>query len=56
MENHCPNQNGAPIRLVIPWKYGFKALNQLLKSNLPRSNLQQAGTLVHLRNMDFTQT
>ena len=19
-----PNQNGAPIRLVVPWKYGFK--------------------------------
>jgi sulfoxide reductase catalytic subunit YedY len=19
-----PNQNGAPLRLVVPWKYGFK--------------------------------
>ncbi len=22
-----PNQNGAPIRLVVPWKYGFRALS-----------------------------
>ena len=21
-----PNQNGAPIRLVVPWKYGFKGI------------------------------
>jgi hypothetical protein len=21
-----PNQNGAPIRLVVPWKYGFKSI------------------------------
>ena len=24
-------QNGAPIRLVVPWKYGLKVLSQLLK-------------------------
>jgi sulfoxide reductase catalytic subunit YedY len=23
-----PNQNGAPMRLVIPWKYGFKGANR----------------------------
>ena len=26
-----PNQNGAPIRLVVPWKYGFKSGKSLVK-------------------------
>ena len=26
-----PNQNGAPIRLVVPWKYGFKGAKSLVK-------------------------
>jgi sulfoxide reductase catalytic subunit YedY len=26
-----PNQNGAPIRLVVPWKYGFKSAKSIVK-------------------------
>jgi sulfoxide reductase catalytic subunit YedY len=26
-----PKQNGAPIRLVVPWKYGFKSAKSLVK-------------------------
>ncbi len=26
-----PNQNGAPIRLVVPWKYGFKGIKSIVK-------------------------
>jgi sulfoxide reductase catalytic subunit YedY len=26
-----PNQNGAPVRVVIPWKYGFKSIKSLVK-------------------------
>ncbi len=26
-----PNQNGAPIRLVVPWKYGFKSVKSIAK-------------------------
>ncbi len=26
-----PNQNGAPIRLVIPWKYGFKSIKSIVR-------------------------
>ncbi len=26
-----PNQNGAPVRLVVPWKYGFKSAKTLVK-------------------------
>jgi methionine sulfoxide reductase catalytic subunit len=26
-----PNQNGAPIRLIVPWKYGFKSIKSVVK-------------------------
>ena len=26
-----PNQNGAPIRLVLPWKYGFKSIKSIVR-------------------------
>lgn len=29
-----PNQNGAPIRLVVPWKYGFKSIKSVVKITL----------------------
>jgi sulfoxide reductase catalytic subunit YedY len=29
-----PNQNGAPIRLVVPWKYGFKSIKSIVKIDL----------------------
>lgn len=36
-----PNQNGAPIRLVVPWKYGFKSIKSIdaieLTSEQPKS-------------------
>jgi sulfoxide reductase catalytic subunit YedY len=44
-----PNQNGAPIRLVVPWKYGFKSIKSVVRISLvekqpPTSwNLQNSG-------------
>lgn len=29
-----PNQNGAPVRLVVPWKYGFKSGKSIVKIRL----------------------
>jgi sulfoxide reductase catalytic subunit YedY len=29
-----PNSNGAPIRLVVPWKYGFKSIKSIVKIEL----------------------
>jgi sulfoxide reductase catalytic subunit YedY len=26
-----PNQNGAPLRLVVPWKYGFKGIKAIVR-------------------------
>jgi sulfoxide reductase catalytic subunit YedY len=32
-----PNQNGAPIRLVVPWKYGFKGIKSIVRISLVES-------------------
>lgn len=32
--NYLPPQNGAPIRLVVPWKYGFKSIKSIVRINL----------------------
>ena len=37
-----PNPNGAPIRLVVPWKYGFKSIKSIVKIELVA---EQPGTL-----------
>lgn len=29
-----PNQNGAPLRLVVPWKYGYKSIKSIVKITL----------------------
>ena len=31
-----PNQNGAPVRLVVPWKYGFKGIKSIVHIELVR--------------------
>ena len=31
-----PNQNGAPLRLVVPWKYGFKSIKSIVRIRLTR--------------------
>jgi methionine sulfoxide reductase catalytic subunit len=40
-----PNQNGAPIRLVVPWKYGFKGIKSIVRmrfvENQPLNTWQQ---------------
>jgi sulfoxide reductase catalytic subunit YedY len=41
-----PNQNGAPLRLVVPWKYGFKSIKSINRivftSRQPRSSWEMA--------------
>jgi len=31
-----PNQNGAPLRLVVPWKYGFKSIKSIVRISLTK--------------------
>ena len=37
-----PNQNGAPLRIFVPWKYGFKSAKAIVKiklvENMPTSS------------------
>lgn len=35
-----PNQNGAPLRLVVPWKYGFKGIKSIVRIRLVESQPQ----------------
>jgi sulfoxide reductase catalytic subunit YedY len=41
-----PNQNGAPLRLVVPWKYGFKGIKSIVEIEFvkrqPRTSWEQA--------------
>jgi sulfoxide reductase catalytic subunit YedY len=41
-----PNQNGAPLRLVVPWKYGFKSIKSIVSIRFteqpPRNSWQKA--------------
>ena len=32
-----PNQNGAPLRLVVPWKYGFKSIKSIVEIRLTQT-------------------
>ena len=42
-----PNQNGAPVRLVVPWKYGFKSIKSIVSMKLteqePPTSWNKAG-------------
>ena len=37
-----PNQNGAPLRLVLPWKYGFKSIKSIVRIRLTDSQPKTA--------------
>ncbi|MGD8640687.1 MAG: protein-methionine-sulfoxide reductase catalytic subunit MsrP, partial [Gammaproteobacteria bacterium] len=42
-----PNQNGAPVRLVVPWKYGFKNIKSIVRIRFteqqPKTTWNMAG-------------
>lgn len=37
-----PNQNGAPVRLIVPWKYGFKSAKSIVKVRFTRDQPRTA--------------
>ena len=53
-----PNQNGAPLRLVVPWKYGFKSIKSIVEIRLTRTepptswNLQAPGEYGFFANVN----
>ena len=48
-----PNQNGAPIRLVVPWKYGFKGAKSLVRIRFVDSMPQTAWNLENPHEYGF---
>jgi sulfoxide reductase catalytic subunit YedY len=48
-----PNQNGAPIRLVVPWKYGFKSIKSIVRITLTESQPPCTWNLQNPREYGF---
>ena len=48
-----PNQNGAPVRLVVPWKYGFKSIKSIVRIHLTESQPQTSWNELTPREYGF---
>ena len=48
-----PNQNGAPLRLVVPWKYGFKSIKSIVKISLTDTMPPTSWSLANAREYGF---
>ena len=48
-----PNQNGAPIRLVVPWKYGFKSIKSIVRITLTDSEPPTSWNMSNSREYGF---
>ncbi len=48
-----PNQNGAPLRLVVPWKYGFKSIKSIVRIELVREEPVATWNVVAPREYGF---
>ena len=48
-----PNQNGAPMRLVVPWKYGFKSIKSIKRIEFTESRPRTAWAIAAPREYGF---
>ncbi len=48
-----PNQNGAPLRLVVPWKYGFKSIKSIVRITLTDKEPPTSWNLANPREYGF---
>jgi len=48
-----PNQNGAPLRLIVPWKYGFKNIKSIVKIRFTEKMPQATWTTLAPREYGF---
>ena len=48
-----PNQNGAPLRLVVPWKYGFKGVKSIVRISLVEAQPPTTWNLAAPREYGF---
>jgi sulfoxide reductase catalytic subunit YedY len=48
-----PNQNGAPLRLAVPWKYGFKSIKSIVKIKLVEKEPPTTWNIANAREYGF---
>ncbi|PYV22456.1 MAG: protein-methionine-sulfoxide reductase catalytic subunit MsrP [Acidobacteria bacterium] len=48
-----PNQDGAPVRLVVPWKYGFKSIKSIVKIKFVESEPPTTWNLANSREYGY---
>ena len=48
-----PNQNGAPLRLIVPWKYGFKSIKSIVKIHFTEQEPETSWNLSAPREYGF---
>ena len=48
-----PNQNGAPIRLVVPWKYGFKGIKSIVRIRFTDRQPRTSWEIANAREYGF---
>ena len=48
-----PNQNGAPLRLVVPWKYGFKSIKSIVRISLTADEPPTSWNIANPREYGF---
>lgn len=48
-----PNQNGAPVRLVVPWKYGFKSIKSVVRITLTDKEPPTTWNIANAREYGF---
>ncbi|MGR3622507.1 protein-methionine-sulfoxide reductase catalytic subunit MsrP [Pseudophaeobacter sp.] len=48
-----PNQNGAPLRLVVPWKYGFKSIKSVVRITLTDKEPPTSWNMANGREYEF---
>ena len=52
-DEEMPNQNGAPLRLVVPWKYGFKSIKSIVKITLTEEQPPATWNIINAREYGF---
>ena len=48
-----PNQNGAPLRLIVPWKYGFKSIKSIVRIRFMNEQPETSWNMANAREYGF---
>ena len=48
-----PNQNGAPLRLILPWKYGFKSIKSIVRIRFMENQPETSWNIANAREYGF---